>query len=155
VAIVAKDGGSIAASYAYDPYGVAVSVSETGLNQANVVRFAGGIHDETVGLAKFGKRFYDPNLGRFTQQDILNVIATRQATARSYRCATTTIRRLSTVSGARRSSSPSTRLKPASMSQSRNSGTRTDGRRTRCARPRRRERPSVWWTSRGQILRSG
>jgi RHS repeat-associated protein len=73
VAVVAKDG-SIAARYTYDPYGVATSVSETGLNQPNVVRFASGIHDETTGLTKFGKRFYDPNLGRFTQQDSLNVI---------------------------------------------------------------------------------
>jgi len=73
VAIVAQDG-MIAARYTYDPYGAAVSVSEPGLNQPNVVRFAGGILDETTGLTKFGKRFYDPNLCRFTQQDILNVV---------------------------------------------------------------------------------
>jgi RHS repeat-associated protein len=73
VAIVGQDG-IIAARYTYDPYGAAVSVSEPGLNQPNVVRFAGGLLDETTGLTKFGKRFYDPNLGRFTQLDILNVV---------------------------------------------------------------------------------
>jgi RHS repeat-associated protein len=73
VAIVAQDG-TIAARYTYDPYGAATSVSETGLNQPNVVRFAGGVQDETTGLTKFGRRFYDPNLGRFTQQDDLNTI---------------------------------------------------------------------------------
>jgi RHS repeat-associated protein len=37
--------------------------------RANVVRFTGGIHDETTGLTKFGRRCYDPNLDRFTRQD--------------------------------------------------------------------------------------
>lgn len=35
----------------------------------NVVRFTGGIHDETTGLTKVGRRCYDPNLDRFTRQD--------------------------------------------------------------------------------------
>jgi RHS repeat-associated protein len=74
VAVVAKDG-TVAASYTYDPYGGTASVSETGLNQPNVVRFTGGITDETTGLTKFGKRFYDPKLGRFTQQDTLNTLS--------------------------------------------------------------------------------
>jgi RHS repeat-associated protein len=73
VAIVAQDG-SVAARYTYDPYGTTVSASETGPNQPNVVRFAGGIHDETTGLTKFGKRFCNSNLGRFTQQDSLNTV---------------------------------------------------------------------------------
>jgi RHS repeat-associated protein len=73
VAVVATDG-TIAAQYTYDPYGVTVSATETGLNQPNVVRYAGGIYDETTGLTKFGKRFYDSTLGRFAQADSLNLL---------------------------------------------------------------------------------
>jgi RHS repeat-associated protein len=73
VAVVATDG-TVAASYTYDPYGAAVTVSETGLAQPNVVRYASGTLDETTGLTKFGERYYDPNLGRFTQQDSINVV---------------------------------------------------------------------------------
>jgi RHS repeat-associated protein len=72
-AVVATDG-SIASRYTYDPFGGLVSVTETGLNQPNVIRFASGIFDEATALTKFGKRFYDPAVGRFTQPDSLNVI---------------------------------------------------------------------------------
>jgi RHS repeat-associated protein len=72
-AVVATDG-SIAARYTYDPFGGLVSVTEAGLNQPNVIRYASGIFDETTTLVKFGKRFYDPAVGRFTQPDSLNVI---------------------------------------------------------------------------------
>lgn len=74
VAIVAADDGSVVARYTYDPFGVILSASESGLPQANVVRFAGGIYDPVSQRVKFGKRWYDPSLGRFTQQDSLNLI---------------------------------------------------------------------------------
>jgi RHS repeat-associated protein len=54
------------ASYSYDPYGVTTS---TGSNAAtNPFRFAGGLADPT-GLVKYGTRYTDPNLGRWTQRD--------------------------------------------------------------------------------------
>jgi RHS repeat-associated protein len=73
VAVIAADG-SVAARYVYDPFGVTLSATESGLVQTNVVRFAGGIYDPVTKLVKFGKRWYDPALGRFTQQDSLNLI---------------------------------------------------------------------------------
>jgi RHS repeat-associated protein len=56
------------ASYAYDPYGR--TRTATGPNAAtNAFRYAGGLYDSTTGATKFGARYYDPNVGRFTQPD--------------------------------------------------------------------------------------
>jgi len=38
---------------------------------ANPWQFAGAFYDSTTGLYKFGIRYYDPTLGRWTQQDPL------------------------------------------------------------------------------------
>ncbi|GAB7051442.1 RHS repeat-associated core domain-containing protein [Catenuloplanes indicus] len=53
-------------SYTYDPYGKPLTVSQ---QIANPWRYAGGFHDGPTGLTKFGARYYDPGLGRFTQRD--------------------------------------------------------------------------------------
>lgn len=53
-------------SYSYDPYGVALSASQ---QVANPWRYAAGYFDGATGLTKFGARYYDPGLGRFTQRD--------------------------------------------------------------------------------------
>ncbi|HEX8771084.1 MAG TPA: RHS repeat-associated core domain-containing protein [Acidimicrobiales bacterium] len=57
------------AAYTYDPYGG--NATATALNGAlpdNPFRFAGG-HLDSSGLYHFGARYYDPKLGRWTQQD--------------------------------------------------------------------------------------
>ncbi len=51
--------------YGYDPYGKLTSSSGS---VANPWGYAGGYLDST-GLVKFGARYYDPNLGRWTQRD--------------------------------------------------------------------------------------
>jgi RHS repeat-associated protein len=53
-------------TYSYDPYGTQLSVTEA---VPNPWRFAGGLFDTQTGLTKFGTRYYDPDLGRFTQRD--------------------------------------------------------------------------------------
>jgi RHS repeat-associated protein len=55
-------------TYQYDPYGNLTS--STG-SVANPWRFAGGYFDSGTGLYKFGARYYDPTLGRWSQQDPL------------------------------------------------------------------------------------
>ena len=45
--------------------------STTGSVTTNPWQFAGGFYDNTTGLYKFGVRYYDPTLGRWTQQDPL------------------------------------------------------------------------------------
>ena len=74
VAVVGSDN-TVAASYKYDPWGVAQTDSqETGLGQPNIIRYAGGTHDAATGLTKYGQRWYNPVQGRFTQQDNLSFI---------------------------------------------------------------------------------
>jgi RHS repeat-associated protein len=58
--------GSKVNSYSYDPYGTQLSASGT---VANPWRYASGQLDGQTGLTKFGARYYDPALGRFTQRD--------------------------------------------------------------------------------------
>jgi RHS repeat-associated protein len=74
VAIVGSNN-AVVASYKYDPYGVVQADShENGLGQSNVIRYAGGTYDAYTRTTKFGQRWYNPNQGRFTQQDNLSFI---------------------------------------------------------------------------------
>ncbi|GCE12153.1 RHS repeat-associated core domain-containing protein [Tengunoibacter tsumagoiensis] len=51
----------------YDPYDNIVSQQEqSGLN--NPWKYAGGYYDSSTGLTKFGIRYYDPTVGRWTQR---------------------------------------------------------------------------------------
>jgi RHS repeat-associated protein len=59
-------------SYDYDPYGQVSNLTEqSGLN--NPFKFAGGYLDSNASLGsnlyKFGTRYYDPSIGRWTQLD--------------------------------------------------------------------------------------
>jgi len=53
-------------SYRYDPFGNSVSKTEA---VSNPWQFASGYLDANTGLYKFGERYYDPTLGRWTQKD--------------------------------------------------------------------------------------
>ncbi|MFL5629380.1 MAG: RHS repeat-associated core domain-containing protein [Ktedonobacteraceae bacterium] len=50
----------------YDPYGQMKAQQE---GEVNPWKFAAGYLDSSTGLYKFGTRYYDPTLGRWTQQD--------------------------------------------------------------------------------------
>ena len=62
--------GAVVNTYTYEPYGKIASSTGT---TANPWRFGGsyGAYTENnnSGLLKIGERFYDPSLGRWTQQD--------------------------------------------------------------------------------------
>ncbi len=60
--------GTLVSTYQYDPYGNLTS--STG-SVANPWRFAGGYFDSNTGLYKFGTRYYDSAIGRWSQQDPL------------------------------------------------------------------------------------
>jgi RHS repeat-associated protein len=73
VALVDTSGTQVAV-YGYDPYGGhatvgAASSPNTNIANANPYRYTGTYLDSTTGLYKMGVRYYDPNLGRFTQLD--------------------------------------------------------------------------------------
>jgi RHS repeat-associated protein len=64
-------GGAIANSYKYDPYGGVVTESETSVRPTSF-RYAGGLYSSSVALHKFGQRWYDQSLDRWTQQDSID-----------------------------------------------------------------------------------
>ena len=61
------DTGSVVARYTYDPYGQVLTES----GPYNPWRFKGGYQSQTTDHYKFGHRWYDPSLGRWTQLDPL------------------------------------------------------------------------------------
>ncbi|MFF5173090.1 RHS repeat-associated core domain-containing protein [Micromonospora sp. NPDC000089] len=74
VVAIVKANGTVAATYKYDPWGIATTTDEYDLGQTNLVRYASGTFDSNTGFTKFGQRWYSPQQGRFTQQDNLNFI---------------------------------------------------------------------------------
>jgi RHS repeat-associated protein len=52
-------------TYSYDPWGVTTTVGTV----TNPYQYAGGYTDTQTGLTKFGTRYYNPILGRWTQVD--------------------------------------------------------------------------------------
>lgn len=62
--------GNIAATYGYDPYGQLTSMTGGSAAVNNPFRYVGAYQDAS-GLYKMGARYYDPSLGRWTQQDPL------------------------------------------------------------------------------------
>jgi RHS repeat-associated protein len=58
--------GAVASTYSYDPWGVITATTGTVVNP---YRYAGGYHDTATGLTKFGTRYYNPEIGRWTQRD--------------------------------------------------------------------------------------
>jgi RHS repeat-associated protein len=65
VVAVTDQNGNVANTYRYEPFGKISS--QTG-STPNPWTYAGGYLDGT-GLVKFGSRYYDPSLGRWTQRD--------------------------------------------------------------------------------------
>ncbi len=64
--------GATAATYTYDPYGTQTGTTGTGdAVGANPLRFTGGLYDRGTGWTKYGVRYDDTTLGRFTSQDPL------------------------------------------------------------------------------------
>jgi RHS repeat-associated protein len=66
VAALVSSAGVAVNSYTYDPYGAIRSSTETVTNN---FKFTGAYYDSDRALYKLGMRYYDPSLGRFTQQD--------------------------------------------------------------------------------------
>lgn len=63
-----NSAGTKTATYAYDPYGRTRTATGT-IATTNLFRFDGGLYNPSTGAYKFGARYYDPAIGRFTQPD--------------------------------------------------------------------------------------
>ncbi len=62
--------------YTYDPYGAITATTgpDSTAASTNPFRYTGAEYDATSGLLHLGKRYYDPTLGRFTQQDSIEAL---------------------------------------------------------------------------------
>jgi len=60
--------GTLQNRYAYDRWGNAIASGTSG-SVPNPFRYAGAMLDSSTGLYKMGERYYDPSIGRFTQDD--------------------------------------------------------------------------------------
>ncbi|WP_409332947.1 RHS repeat domain-containing protein [Trujillonella humicola] len=68
--------GAQTGAYTYDPYGrtTATPIGGSAAIQYQIYGYAGGFDDPTSTLIHFGKRWYDPTTGRWTQQDSVEVL---------------------------------------------------------------------------------
>jgi RHS repeat-associated protein len=73
-AALITSGAYTAFAYDYDPYGVpTITANSGGLGTSqNPYMFKAGIQDRVTGWVKYGQRWYNPSLGRWTQQDTLD-----------------------------------------------------------------------------------
>jgi RHS repeat-associated protein len=69
VAAVTDSNGAVTNYYTYDPFGVTTETKALLTDVFNPWRYAGQYQDTTTGLYKMGARYYDPQLGRWTQAD--------------------------------------------------------------------------------------
>ncbi len=68
--VALTDGsGTVVDTYSYDPYGKVTPGASNSV--ANLWQYTGGYHDDATGLVKLGQRYYDSNIGRWTQLDPL------------------------------------------------------------------------------------
>ncbi|WP_130491637.1 RHS repeat domain-containing protein [Motilibacter rhizosphaerae] len=67
--------GALVGTYTYDPFGKTSGVTPaaagtaTTVTNSNPLRYTGGYLDSETGLYKLGARYYNPQIGRFTQAD--------------------------------------------------------------------------------------
>jgi RHS repeat-associated protein len=70
IVAVTDPSGAAAQTYSYDPWGNTTTSGVTGFDD-NPWRYAAGYQDNNTGLIKYGTRYYDPTIGRWTQPDPL------------------------------------------------------------------------------------
>jgi RHS repeat-associated protein len=68
--------GAVAKRYSYDPYGTVTA--GTG-SVDNPWQYASGYYDSGLNTVKFGQRYYDPTIARWTQTDPIDAVGIQQA----------------------------------------------------------------------------
>jgi RHS repeat-associated protein len=71
-AALTDGSGNVANTYSYEPYGTLVTSTGTVANPWRYTGATNGYFDVSNGLYKIGLRFYDPQLGRWTQRDVVD-----------------------------------------------------------------------------------
>ncbi len=66
VVATTDSSGNLVDGYVYEPFGTLLESHEP---HPNPWQFQSGFYDNSTGLYKFGERYYDPTVGRWTQRD--------------------------------------------------------------------------------------
>jgi RHS repeat-associated protein len=75
VAALTSSTGTVAKTYSYDPYGTVTAGTGT---VDNPWQYASGFYDSGLNTVKFGQRYYDPSIARWTQTDPIDAIGIQQ-----------------------------------------------------------------------------
>jgi RHS repeat-associated protein len=75
VAALTNSSGTVTKTYNYDPYGTVTGGTGT---LDNPWQYAGGYSDSSAGTVKFGERYYDPSIARWTQTDPIDASGIQQ-----------------------------------------------------------------------------
>jgi RHS repeat-associated protein len=75
IVALTNSSGTVAKTYSYDPYGTVTAGSGT---VDNPWQYASGYYDSGTNTVKFGQRYYDPSIARWTQTDPIDAIGIRQ-----------------------------------------------------------------------------
>jgi RHS repeat-associated protein len=75
VAALTNSSGTVTKTYNYDPYGTVTGGTGT---LDNPWQYAGGYSDSSAGTVKFGERYYDPSIARWTQTDPIDATGIQQ-----------------------------------------------------------------------------
>ena len=67
---IVNASGMVVASYEYDPYGNIISATGE-LAEINPLRYRGYVYDSECNLYYLQSRYYDPNIGRYLNHDVL------------------------------------------------------------------------------------
>jgi RHS repeat-associated protein len=72
-----RHDGVTTATYSYDPWGAQTATPQNGsaIQYYQLYGYTGGVTDPTTNLLHLGHRWYDPENGRFTQQDDIQSLA--------------------------------------------------------------------------------
>ncbi|MEA2493589.1 MAG: hypothetical protein QOJ29_1500 [Thermoleophilaceae bacterium] len=81
VVALTSSTGTVGKSYSYDPYG---TVTAGAGSVDNPWQYASGYFDSGLNTVKFGQRYYDPGIARWTQLDPIDSVGIQQANRYSY-----------------------------------------------------------------------
>jgi RHS repeat-associated protein len=75
IVALTNSSGTVSKTYSYDPYGTVTAGSGS---VDNPWQYGGGYWDPAAGVEKFGQRYYDPSIARWTQPDPIDATGIQQ-----------------------------------------------------------------------------
>ena len=71
---ICNTSGTLIGEYAYDAWGNLLEEPESGIMKDNPFRYRGYYYDTSIGLYYLNSRYYDPETGRFLNEDLVSYL---------------------------------------------------------------------------------